>query len=88
MQSQIGRVPKELENLVELPSSCVHVWQWFMDLNDARLEGFSGAQPITYTEIKSYFDLHRIEPYLQDWELLLLRQFDIVYLNSKRSVQK
>lgn len=84
-QRQLGRPPKELENLIELPSSCAHVWQWFTNLSNTRGEGFNGPLPITYNEIKAYFDLMRIEPTPQDWEIALIKSWDIVYLNTVRS---
>lgn len=82
----MGRTPKELENLVELPKSCYHIWEWFGDLNNTRSEGFNGALPITYSEIKAYFELQKIEP--QDWEINTIKRFDIAYLNAKRSKTK
>ena len=81
----MGRQVDELQNLIELPDACRHVWYWFHDLNNTRSEGFNGALPITYTEIKSYFDLQKLEP--QDWELSLLKRFDIAFLNHLRSKQ-
>lgn len=85
-QKQIPTALPELENLVQLPESCFHIWFWFNELNNTRSEGFSGTLPITYSEIKSYFDLMKIEP--TDQEISLIKRFDVVYLNYQRSKQK
>lgn len=81
----LGRQVDELQNLIELPDSCRHVWYWFNELSNTRSEGFNGALPITFTEIKSYFDLQKLEP--QDWEVQLLKRLDIAYINHLRSKQ-
>jgi hypothetical protein len=60
--------------MVELPESCYSVWKWFLDLHNARSSNGFGVNPISYTEIKSYFDLIEIKP--EDWELELLKKLD------------
>ena len=71
---QTGIKPKELEDIVELPESCISVWKWFIDLHNARGSNGFGINPISYTEIKSYFDLIDMKP--DDWELTLIKSFD------------
>lgn len=71
---QTGIKPKELEDIVELPESCVQVWKWFIDLHNARGSNGFGVNPIPYTEIKAYFDLIEVQP--EDWEVTLIKLFD------------
>lgn len=71
---QTGIKPKELEDLVELPESCVSVWKWFIDLHNARSSNGFGVNPIYYSEIKAYFDLIELQP--EEWEVNLIRLFD------------
>lgn len=49
-----------------------------MSLHATRTSNGFGANPITYTEMKSYFDLIQIEP--EEWEINLIKQFDNVAL--------
>lgn len=86
VERQSGRTPKELEELIELPESCRQSWHWFWELSNSRTEGFSGSNPIAYSEIKAYFELMRIEP--RDFEITLIRSLDIAYLNHQRSKQQ
>lgn len=67
-------MPAELEEMLTLPEGCTHVWRWFIDLHNARSGNGFGANPINYTEIKSYFDLLSIAPC--EWEIDLIRKLD------------
>lgn len=69
-----GIKPKELDDLIELPASCLQVWNAFCDLNAARGSNGFGVNPLNYTEIKSYFDLLGIQP--DEAEIKLIKQFD------------
>lgn len=71
---QTGKKPKELDELLELPQSCLSVWKWFIDLHNARGSNGFGINPITYTEIKSYFDLIDLQP--EEWEVTLIKLLD------------
>lgn len=75
---QTGRKPKELQNLVSLPENCYLIWKYFLDLHNARGSNGFGVDPISYTEIKNYFDLMGIDPDPQEIELL--KRFDYKYL--------
>ena len=66
--------PKELEDLIELPEGCFQVWKWFIDLHNARGSNGFGINPISYTEIYSYFGLMTIVP--EEWEINLIKRFD------------
>jgi hypothetical protein len=70
--------------LLELPDSCRQVWNWFLDLHSTRSSNGFGPNPISFSEIKSYFDLASVEP--DDWEVQLLRRFDheVLDLSAKQ----
>lgn len=81
VEKQLGKTPKELENLLELPTSCETAWMWFWDLSSCRTEGFSGRNPIAYSEIKAYFELLKIDPI--PVEIALIKRLDNVYLSHQ-----
>lgn len=56
-----------------------------MNLSNTRSEGFNGPLPITYSEIKAYFDLINVKPAPQEWEIALIKSWDVAYLNNIRS---
>lgn len=57
VKKQLGFVPPELENLLELPEEMIFIWKYFMDLNSKRQNTGYGFLPLTYSEIKAYYDL-------------------------------
>lgn len=77
---QTGVKPRELEELIDLPESCYQVWKWFIDLHNTRGSNGFGVNPISYTEIKNYFDLMYIKP--EEWEVSLIKQFDNAALSA------
>lgn len=85
VQRITGKVPKELEELLELPPEFTYIWQDFLLLNSTRPAGF-GVSPITYTEIKSYADLHGYE--YDPWEVQLIKLFDNTALKHYSEQQK
>jgi hypothetical protein len=60
--------------MVELPSSCEHVWKWFIDLHRARSSNGFGINPISYSDTYSYFNLIGMQP--DEWELDLIKIMD------------
>lgn len=85
LQKNTRKVPKELENLVELPHTMLDVWNWFAELNSTRPVGMAvGA--ITYTEIKSYFDLLGIDVTPQ--EVQIIKMLDRVSLKHSEQQDK
>jgi hypothetical protein len=59
---------------LELPTSCEHVWKWFLDLHSSRTSNGFSPDPITYHDMYSYFTLLGMYP--EEWELDLLRLID------------
>jgi hypothetical protein len=83
---QTGHKPKELENLTEIPSSCIEVWQWFLQLNETRSSNGFGFDPIGYGDICAFFQLIQIVPEM--WELDLIRGLDRTVLGVYAAKQK
>ena len=69
-----GIRPKELDDLPELPKTCIEVWNWFIDLSASRTSNGFGMNPFTYQEILAYFTLISVIP--KDWEIKLLKMLD------------
>ena len=59
---QTGIKPKELEELTELPDCFKYAWEYFLKLNQKRTSNGFGLNPISYSEMKSFFELNRIIP--------------------------
>ncbi len=75
----------ELKNPPAVPPHLSHVFEWFKDLNETRRNyvGMSFAYaPLSYAEIKSYFDLYRLSA--STFEMKLLHEFDAIYLDTMR----
>ena len=70
----MGEKPKELDELVDLPNSMFHVWNYFIDLNNVRSSNGFGVNPISFTEMKSYFDLYEIVPF--QYEIEAIKRLD------------
>lgn len=77
---QTGIKPKELDELLEIPQSCEHVWKWFIDLNSGRTSNGFGPNPLTYSDIYSYFTLYNMYP--DEWELELIKVLDKTALDA------
>lgn len=69
-----GIKPKELDDLPELPNTCIEVWNWFIDLSASRTSNGFGMNPFTYQEMLAYFTLIDVIP--RDWEIKLLKMLD------------
>lgn len=74
IQKNTGRTPVELQNLVELPRRFYELWQWFIELHNARSSSGFGVNPISYSDIKAYFELIDIVP--EDWEIRVIKKLD------------
>lgn len=87
VQKQLGFVPKELQNLKELPLQFKYVWEDFLMLSSSRPAGF-GISPISFSEIKAYADLNGFE--FEPWEVQVIKLFDNKALShySKQQAKK
>lgn len=80
VERQIGHAPKGLENPTIFPRLLMHLWSAFCSLNSARTAGFSGPNPITYTELQAWKEL--TETPLSSWDIQVLKRLDQVYLRT------
>ena len=71
--------------MVELPAGMRQCWNWFLRLNRKRPAGM-GISEIPYTEMKSFFDLHGIEP--ESYEIELIEIFDRIAMKSFTDAQE
>jgi hypothetical protein len=78
VERQSGHTLKELYSEAEMPEVLLSVWSAFCDLNYCRSQGFSGPNPISYTEIKDWKDL--TDNPISSREIILLRKLDQVYM--------
>ena len=77
---QTGIRPKELEDMIEFPQDMLQVWKFFIDLHNARSSNGFGINPISYSEMYSYFKLIEIQPH--DWEIETIKKLDKVALDA------
>lgn len=80
VERQIGYPPEELLNPTEFPSLLLYIWSAFIDLNSARTAGFSGPNPLTYTEIKAWKEL--TDTPLSPWDIQVIKRLDQAYIKA------
>jgi len=78
VERQTGHTPKALENPTPFPSLLMYIWSAYCSLNSARTAGFSGPNPITYTEIKAWKEL--TETPLKAWDIQAIKRLDQVFI--------
>lgn len=78
MYKQTGVKPKGLENEVDFPFVLSHVWSAFVSINSSRSMGFSGPNPIQYSEIKAWSELNNIR--LSSWQVEVIKSLDSTYI--------
>jgi hypothetical protein len=79
VQRQTKKVPKQLQDLVSLPESMMQIWGHFITLDAQRSSNGYSANPLSFTEIASYFSL--IKEDVDVWEVQLLRRLDQTLLS-------
>lgn len=84
-QRQLKRVPKELEDLVELPDCMREYWIWFIRLSNRRPSGM-GISAIPYSEMRSFFELMGIVP--EPYEIEVIEMFDSVAIKHYQKQQE
>lgn len=85
VQRQLKRVPKELEDLVELPECMKEYWHWFLRLSNRRPSGM-GVSTIPYSEMLAFFELIGIVP--EPYEIDVIEAFDRVAMNHFNKQQE
>jgi len=78
VERQTGHTPRDLDNPTEFPSLLMYIWSAFCSLNSARTAGFSGPNPITYTELKAWKEL--TETPLKAWDVQAIKRLDQVFI--------
>lgn len=78
IEERSGKIQEEL-HYESIPNSCLHVWDWFLQLDSSRSSGMQ-VNPLTYSDMYAFFKLYNVEP--EDWEITLLKQFDRVALKE------
>ena len=78
VERQTGHRPEALEPPTVFPQLMSHVWSAFCVLSNSRTQGFSGPNPITYEQIKSWKEL--TETPIAPWEIEALKRVDVVYM--------
>lgn len=79
VQRQTGRVPKELENMKEMPEIFLLLWKDFRALDSDRTSTGYSPNPIGYEKILAYYKLMKLD--IQPWEVEVLKYFDNTLLN-------
>jgi len=77
VERQTGKSPEELIG-PQFPMSVSYIWSAFLALNSARTVGFSGPNPLTYTEIQAWLTL--TNQHLSSRDIEAIKKLDIVYL--------
>jgi hypothetical protein len=77
VERQTGRRPIALEG-PDFPMLVSHIWSAFILLSSARSAGFSGPNPISYEEIKTWKEL--TETPLDAREVEAIKRLDTVYM--------
>ncbi len=83
-QRQLKRVPKELEDLVELPDCMREYWFWFIRLSNRRPSGM-GISAIPYSEMLAFFELMGIVP--DPVEIEVIEAFDKIAMQHYQKQQ-
>lgn len=85
VEKATGIIPKELKELPDLPEVFRFCWHDFLQLNSTRQSGM-GMNPISYVEIKSYYDLIGIDP--EPWYVSIIKHFDNLCLKNHIEIEK
>lgn len=64
-----------------LPAECVYIWRWYLELSARRRAGFSGAEAISWQDMKAWAALQDLE--LTPFELECLGQIEGAYFRAR-----
>ncbi|PKN71192.1 MAG: hypothetical protein CVU54_01865 [Deltaproteobacteria bacterium HGW-Deltaproteobacteria-12] len=70
-------MPEQLAPL-EVADCLLYLWHWFCDLSNGRQYGEFGPMPLSFSEIRAWANLTKIEP--EAWEVDVIKQLDRAYL--------
>ena len=80
----MGKTPLALQPPT-FPEDLLYLWEWFIDLGNARPQGYAGPAPISFSEIKAWSELMGIK--LSGWEVEALKDLDIIYIRVVSNVR-
>ena len=80
VERQTGIRPKELAG-PDFPFLLSHIWSAFVACSKARTGGFSGANPLTYENIKSWIELTGTP--LDPREVEAVKELDVIYIRTQ-----
>jgi len=63
----------------EFPDIISHLWEWFIELHNARPRTGMGASPIAYSEIVAWSSLTRVTP--SPWEVGIIKKIDSMFMD-------
>ena len=75
-----GVKPYQLEKFT-VPYPVLYLWEWFIELHNARQYGMDGAMAITFTEIKSWKELMGYEITSQD--IQIIKKLDLLAIKKR-----
>jgi hypothetical protein len=79
VERQTGRRPKDLDG-PPFPLLLSDVWSAFFSISSSRQIGFSGPQPLTFSEIKAWQET--TNNYLNGWEVETIKRLDLIYMRA------
>jgi len=80
IEEQTGVTPKELQGQ-PFPLMVQHIWSAFVTLSESRSAGFSGPNPLSYTDIKAWMDL--TNEHLSPRDIEAIKKLDTAYLRKQ-----
>lgn len=66
----------------EFPDEIEYVWDWFVELHEARTGNGFGPNPLSFTELAHWQAL--CDTRIQPWEVRAIRAIDNAYIASRR----
>lgn len=79
IRAQTGKTPAQLEP-VEIPDAACYLWDWFCELHGGRQYSEIGPMALTYSEIKAWCELMKVEP--AAWEVETIKEIDRAYITE------
>lgn len=76
---QLGRPDPELKGPA-VPEILAYLMEWFYELSSGRRFGFSGPEPLGWSDIQAWDEL--TDRRLHKWEAQILKQLDNLWLNQ------
>lgn len=79
VKEQTGKTPAQLDP-VEIPDAARYLWVYFCELSGGRQYSEVGPMALTYSEIKAWCDLMKVEP--TAFEVETIKEIDRAYITE------